>query len=55
MTLSRDQKKFDALADQLGINLLTGMKGPGKSYLAKPLLLKLIVEESKLTKKIFPD
>jgi hypothetical protein len=41
-TLSRDQQKFDVLVDKLGINLITGMKGSGKSYLAKRLLLKLI-------------
>jgi len=31
------------------------MKGSGKSYLAKPLLLKLIDEESKVSIKNFPD
>ncbi len=41
-TLSRDQQPFDVLVDKLGINLITGMKGSGKSYLAKRLLLKLI-------------
>jgi hypothetical protein len=40
--LSRNQQKFDVLVDKLGINLITGMKGSGKSYLAKRLLLKLI-------------
>jgi len=30
------------LVDKLGINLITGMKGSGKSYLAKRLLSKLI-------------
>jgi hypothetical protein len=41
-TLSTDPKPFDILAERLGINLITGMKGSGKSYLAKRLLLKLI-------------
>jgi hypothetical protein len=33
---------FDVPVDKLGINLITGMKGSGKSYSAKKLLLKLI-------------
>jgi hypothetical protein len=41
-TLSSNPKPFDILADRLGINLITGMKGSGKSYSAKRLLLKLI-------------
>ncbi|MGA2683218.1 MAG: DUF87 domain-containing protein [Candidatus Bathyarchaeia archaeon] len=41
-TLSTDPKPFDILAERLGINLITGMKGSGKSYAAKRLLLKLI-------------
>jgi hypothetical protein len=41
-TLSTDPKPFDVLAERLGINLITGMKGSGKSYSAKRLLLKLI-------------
>jgi hypothetical protein len=40
-TLSTDPKPFDILAERLGINLITGMKGSGKSYSAKRLLLKL--------------
>ena len=42
VTLSSDRTNFDILLDRLGINLITGMKGSGKSYLAKRLLLKLI-------------
>jgi hypothetical protein len=41
-TLSSDPKPFDILPERLGINLITGMKGSGKSYSAKRLLLKLI-------------
>jgi len=41
-TLSSEPKPFDILAERLGINLITGMKGSGKSYSAKRLLLKLI-------------
>jgi hypothetical protein len=41
-TLSDECADFDILIDKLGINLITGMKGSGKSYLAKRLLLKLI-------------
>jgi hypothetical protein len=42
LTLSSDPKPFDLLAERLGINLITGMKGSGKSYSAKRLLLKLV-------------
>lgn len=41
-TISSEPKDFDILAERLGINLITGMKGSGKSYCAKRLLLKLI-------------
>ncbi|MCR3906987.1 MAG: ATP-binding protein [Tenericutes bacterium] len=41
-TLSTDPKSFDVLAERWGINLITGMKGSGKSYAAKRILLKLI-------------
>lgn len=41
-TVSSDPKPFEILAERLGINLITGMKGSGKSYAAKRLLLKLI-------------
>ena len=41
-TLSSDPKPFEIIAERLGINLITGMKGSGKSYSAKRLLLKLI-------------
>jgi len=41
-TLSSEPKGFEILAERLGINLITGMKGSGKSYSAKRLLLKLI-------------
>jgi len=41
-TLSADRSDFDILVDRLGINLITGMKGSGKSYLAKRLLFKLM-------------
>jgi len=41
-TLSTEPKNFEILPDRLGINLITGMKGSGKSYSAKRLLLKLI-------------
>ncbi|MGZ7131454.1 MAG: ATP-binding protein, partial [Halobacteriota archaeon] len=41
-TLSSDCTNFDILVDRLGINLITGMKGSGKSYLAKRLLFKLM-------------
>jgi hypothetical protein len=42
ITLSTEPKPFEILAERLGINLITGMKGSGKSYSAKRLLLKLI-------------
>ena len=42
VTQSADRTSFDIVIDRLGINLITGMKGSGKSYLAKRLLLKLI-------------
>jgi DNA helicase HerA-like ATPase len=41
-TLSTTPKDYDMPAEKLGINLITGMKGSGKSYSAKRLLLKLI-------------
>jgi len=41
-TLSSEPRDFEILAEKLGINLITGMKGSGKSYSAKRLLLKLI-------------
>jgi hypothetical protein len=41
-TLSTEPKGFEIIAERLGINLITGMKGSGKSYSAKRLLLKLI-------------
>jgi len=41
-TISSEPKDFEILAERLGINLITGMKGSGKSYSAKRLLLKLI-------------
>jgi hypothetical protein len=41
-TLSSEPKSFEIPAEKLGINLITGMKGSGKSYSAKRLLLKLI-------------
>jgi len=41
-TLSSSPRRFGILPERLGINLITGMKGSGKSYLAKRLLLKLI-------------
>ncbi len=41
-TLSSEPQPFTILAERLGINLITGMKGSGKSYCAKRLLLKLI-------------
>lgn len=50
-TLSREPKSFDILPDKLGINLVTGMKGSGKSYAAKRLLLKLI--EKKVLTLVF--
>ena len=41
-TLSAECADFDITINKLGINLITGMKGSGKSYLAKRLLFKLI-------------
>ena len=41
-TLSTDPRAYDIPAGKLGINLITGMKGSGKSYAAKRLLLRLI-------------
>ena len=41
-TLSTDPREYDVPAERLGINVITGMKGSGKSYAAKKLLLKLI-------------
>jgi hypothetical protein len=41
-TLSSEPENFEILAERLGINLITGMKGSGKSYSAKRLLLKLV-------------
>ena len=40
--------EFKLLLDKLGINLITGMKGSGKSYSAKKILLRLI-EKGKVT------
>jgi len=50
-TLSSKPKNFEMLPDKLGINLITGMKGSGKSYSAKKLLLKLI--EKKVLTLVF--
>lgn len=50
-TLSTEPKSFEILADRLGINVITGMKGSGKSYSAKRLLLKLI--EKKVLTLVF--
>jgi len=50
-TLSSESKDFDIIAERLGINLITGMKGSGKSYSAKRLLLKLI--EKKVLTLVF--
>jgi hypothetical protein len=41
-TISSEPEGFEILPERLGINLITGMKGSGKSYSAKRLLLKLI-------------
>jgi hypothetical protein len=41
-TLSSQPQEFDLMAERLGVNLIAGMKGSGKSYAAKRLLLKLI-------------
>ncbi len=40
--LSSSPSKFDIAPQNLGINLITGMKESGKSYFAKRLLLRLI-------------
>lgn len=42
MTLGKDVVEFDFLVSLMGINLITGQKGSGKSYFSKRLLLKLI-------------
>jgi len=41
-TLSTDPRDFTILPQQLGVNLITGMKESGKSYAAKKLLLTLV-------------
>jgi len=41
-TLSTEAKGYAIPAERLGINLITGMKGSGKSYAAKKVLLELI-------------
>ena len=41
-TLSTTPIEYDIPIEKLGINLITGMKGSGKSYAAKRLLLRLI-------------
>jgi len=41
-TLGKESVLFDFLANRMGINLITGQKGSGKSYFCKRLLLKLI-------------
>jgi len=41
-TLSTSAKPYSIPLDQLGINVITGMKGSGKSYAAKKILLELI-------------
>jgi len=41
-TLSTESKSYDIAVESFGINVITGMKGSGKSYAAKKLLLKLI-------------
>lgn len=38
----QEPEDFSLMLDELGINLITGMKGSGKSYLAKKILLRLI-------------
>ena len=42
VALSTEPSKFGISKDRIGINLITGMKGSGKSYFSKRLLLKLI-------------
>lgn len=46
--LTNPPAEFKLLLDRLGINLITGMKGSGKSYSAKKILLRLI-EKGKVT------
>jgi hypothetical protein len=41
-TLSTSAKPYTIPLDRLGINVITGMKGSGKSYAAKKILLELI-------------
>jgi hypothetical protein len=41
-TATWEPMNFQLMLDKLGINLITGMKGSGKSYAAKKILLKLI-------------
>ncbi len=41
-TLSTSAKPYTVPLDRLGINVITGMKGSGKSYAAKKILLELI-------------
>lgn len=41
-TLGKEAVEFDFLIRLMGINLITGQKGSGKSYFSKRLLLKLI-------------
>lgn len=41
-TVTREPKSFNIMLDRLGINLITGMKGSGKSYAAKKILLRLV-------------
>ena len=39
---SEKETQFDFIPNRFGINLITGVKGSGKSYFSKRLLLKLI-------------
>jgi len=41
-TLGKEPITFDFLPQRMGINLITGQKGSGKSYFSKRLLLRLI-------------
>ena len=41
-TATRNPTSFQLMLDRLGINLITGMKGSGKSYAAKRILLRLV-------------
>ena len=41
-TATREPMNYQLMLDKLGINLITGMKGSGKSYAAKKILLKLV-------------